>query len=353
MSTIKTTIAENELKYYSSTNSSTNSSNNESKNELINSSTTFGKFMGIFRFNKSECDDIKAYSVDEADDRNANDTDTNCVDLERGINNLGNNCKNTRDISKDTKDNRANIKDYKSILEIKIDGGRYVDNSECRTNRPTDVNKLVNANKLSDINDQIVRPSWDSVFVQFMETLAQRSLCLKYKTSALVVKGTQIISMGYNGTFNGKKECCSFWLEYYEKHKNDNLSVPKKYKKYNEAKGVFVDTYNTLCKQNSSNAQVDDGFGKFINSNDFRMLHRDWSIANEVHAEINALNWIPKGNVDSSYILYTLYSPCDNCAKTIISYGIKNIVYKYKYKHGDMALMRFAENSVTCKQVHE
>lgn len=343
MSIIKTTIAEN---------------------ELINSSTTFGKFMGIFRFNKSECDDNKAYSVDEADDRNANDTDTNCVDLERGINNLGNNCKNTRDISKyiennskdtkdnsnDTKDNRANIKDYKSILEIKIDGGRYVDNSECRTNRPTDVNKLVNANKLSDINDQIVRPSWDSVFVQFMETLAQRSLCLKYKTSALVVKGTQIISMGYNGTFNGKKECCSFWLEYYEKHKNDNLSVSKK---YNKDKGILSNTYDTLCKQNSSNRRADDGFVKFINSNDFRMLHRDWSIANEVHAEINALNWIPKGNVDSSYILYTLYSPCDNCAKTIISYGIKNIVYKYKYKHGDMALMRFAENSVTCKHVHE
>ena len=350
MSIDKNNSAENELKDYLSSTTSTNLTTNSS-------STTFGKFMGIFRFNRSECDDIKAYDKNEA--ANANNTDTNYLDLEQGISNLGNNRANTNyvDIEQGISNLGNNVKDIKdnrkSTLEIKIDGKRE-NYTTTKINRSSNTNQPFTT-QLDNINLQTNRISWDSVFVQFMETLARRSLCLKFKTSALVVKGTQIISMGYNGTFNGKKECCLFWLEYYEKHKNDNLStsIRKTNLENKKDKGILLDTYDALCKQNSSNSQVDDGFVKFINSNDFRMLHRDWSMANEVHAEINALNWIPKGNVDSSYILYTLYSPCDNCAKTIISYGIKNIVYKYKYKHGDMALMRFAENNVKCKQVHE
>jgi dCMP deaminase len=171
---------------------------------------------------------------------------------------------------------------------------------------------------MSEIKDITYRRSWDFTFIEFMEVLAKRSLCLKYKTSALVVKGTQILCMGYNGTFSGRIECCNYWRDYYNR-----------------------------CIFNKEMITYE----QFINSDNFRLLHHEWSTANEIHAEVNALNWISKKDIDDSYVLYTLYSPCDNCAKTIISYGIKNVVYKYKYKNGTSALKRLSENGIIYRQI--
>ncbi len=163
-----------------------------------------------------------------------------------------------------------------------------------------------------------VRPSWHSTFLDFMEVLSKRSMCLKYKTSAVLVKDFQIIAMGYNGTFSGRAECCDYWRDYYDR--------------------------NIINKDFCS-------FEQFINSIEFRTKHREWALTNEIHAEINALNWVSKRDIDDSCILYTLYSPCDNCAKTIISYGIKNVVYKYKYPNGTLALRKMSENGIICQHI--
>lgn len=162
------------------------------------------------------------------------------------------------------------------------------------------------------------RLDWNKIFMDFAETLAQRSSCIKYKTAAILVKGTQIKALGYNGTFSGSLECVDKW--YYE------------------------------YKQLENNGLVLMSFNDWIQTEDFRLKHRNWSICNEIHAEINALNWISKKDI-KDMVLYTLLSPCDVCAKEIISYGIKKIKYRYLYKNGYYALERLKKYGVEIEQV--
>lgn len=159
------------------------------------------------------------------------------------------------------------------------------------------------------------RPTWDKTFSSILNVFAERSKCLKYKTAALVVCGTQIMSFGYNGTFVKCVECDEYWHQYYLKKR---ITTP---------------------------------YADWIKTAEFRELHREWSKTNEIHAEVNALNWISKRDITSDYVLYTMYSPCDACAKEIISYGIKHIKYITEYPSGVDALRRLRDAHVTCEKV--
>lgn len=159
------------------------------------------------------------------------------------------------------------------------------------------------------------RPSWNKTFKDILEVFTRRSKCLKYKTAAMIVCGSQILSFGYNGAFSKCKECDEYWHQYYLKKR---ISV---------------------------------SFDEWILTKEFRTLHREWSKTNEIHAEVNTLNWISKRDVTDEYILYTTYSPCDACSKEIISYGIKHIRYVYEYPSGADALIRLRDAGVKCIQI--
>jgi dCMP deaminase len=154
------------------------------------------------------------------------------------------------------------------------------------------------------------RPTWDKIFSDFLILIRQRSLCLKYQTSAMIIKDTQILSIGYNGTLSKCEECKDYWYKYWSQN---ILVLP---------------------------------FDIWVQTDDFKKLHREWSYKHEIHAEINALNWISKNDVNDDYVLYTYYSPCDHCAKTILSYGIKTIKYLFLYPSGDKALDLLKEKGV-------
>ncbi len=160
--------------------------------------------------------------------------------------------------------------------------------------------------------EAIKRPSWHSIFMQLAESLATRSTCVKMKTGAVIVADTQIKSIGYNGTFEKDEECSDKWKKVHHKH----IKMP------------YEDWVETAV---------------------FKDMHREWSKTHEIHAEANALKWITKGQAD--YVLYTLYSPCDACAKDIISYGIKKVYYKHLYKHGERALKRLRKYNIKCIQL--
>jgi deoxycytidylate deaminase len=173
----------------------------------------------------------------------------------------------------------------------------------------------------NDVNNN-KRASWNEVFMNMLEPLTGRCACLKLKASAIITKGTRIIANGYNGTFHGAKECSDYWKE------------------------VFLDIYrNDKSKQNLEEAMND-----WFVSEEFRKLHRTWSLANEIHAEANALSYISKDE-GPECTMYSMYSPCDACAKSIIGYGIKTVYYKYKYKHGDNALSTLKNHNVKCEQI--
>jgi dCMP deaminase len=159
------------------------------------------------------------------------------------------------------------------------------------------------------------RPSWDKIFIDILEIIKDRSTCLKIKTAALIVKDTQIISIGYNGTFAKCTECADYW---YEKYKQMNSGM---------------------------------SFDEWLLTREFRDGHREWSKSYEIHAESNALSWISKHD-NCKYIMYSLYSPCDACAKEIIKYKnvIDRVIYKNKYSRGDDALKRLRDMEIPCYQ---
>lgn len=172
---------------------------------------------------------------------------------------------------------------------------------------------------------KVCRPLWDQVFSEILEVIAKRSLCLKMQTSALVVRGSQILSIGYNGTFSKHEECCDYWMDYYKD-------------------AGSIELYGTTGMSGKP------AFEQWLNSEVFKKAHRDWSRDHEIHAEANALKWISKNDIRDC-VMYTLHSPCDACAKDIIAHGIKTVKYKYKYKHGDKALVTLRNAGVQCEQL--
>tara|TARA_B100000927_G_C16459780_1_gene467370 strand:+ start:667 stop:1080 length:414 start_codon:yes stop_codon:yes gene_type:complete len=117
-----------------------------------------------------------------------------------------------------------------------------------------------------DIN----RPSWDKIWMQMAETIAQRSHHPTFKVGALIVTSdnTQVLSLGYNGRAAGMS------------------NVPK-----SEEPGC----------------------------------------SGLLHAEINALLKLDYNNPKDK-VMYLTLSPCENCAIAIINSGIKKVVYKIQYR---------------------
>jgi dCMP deaminase len=119
-------------------------------------------------------------------------------------------------------------------------------------------------------------------FINICETLSVMSKCVSHKVAAIIVKEGTIISTGINGT-------------------------PSKYK---NCRDVFIDY----------NPETD------------RERHKLFSDKFEIHGEKAAINNAAKFGISiNGCTLYSLYQPCFQCLKDIISAGIKTIVYKYSY----------------------
>lgn len=115
-----------------------------------------------------------------------------------------------------------------------------------------------------------VRPTWDSVWMQMAQTIAQRSHDDRHQVGAVVVSSdnTQVLSVGYNGNYSGGPDCAE------------------------------------------SNEPGQSGL---------------------LHAEINALLKLDYNNPKRK-ILYVTLSPCAMCAKAIVNAGISEVVYDVVYR---------------------
>ena len=117
----------------------------------------------------------------------------------------------------------------------------------------------------------------DQAYMKMAEELAKLSYAERKKVGCLIVKDTQIISEGYNGTPKGFDNRCEY-VDY-----------------------------------------VDEMYTK----------------AEVLHAESNAITKIARStNSSDGATLYCTLAPCFDCAKLIIQAGIKRVVFKEKYpKH--------------------
>jgi len=118
------------------------------------------------------------------------------------------------------------------------------------------------------------------IFMQTAFLFASKSKCVSHHVGAVVVKDDRIVVTAYNGTPPGLQNC-------------------------NE---------------------------KFDISNFNREEHHIWSKENEIHAEMNALAFAAKHNVEvDGCDMYITISPCNECLKNLVPSGIKNIYYLYLY----------------------
>ena len=140
---------------------------------------------------------------------------------------------------------------------------------------------------------------YDQLYMDIAERLAQQSHAIRHKVGAVLVKNGSIIAEGWNGTPTGWANECEEW-------------VPA----------------------------IDYGDGTWVTRKEV------------LHAESNALMKVAKSTQSSEgATLYTLLSPCIDCAKLIVQAGIKRVVYKTDYR--DQTPLSFLSTcNVECEKLN-
>jgi len=136
----------------------------------------------------------------------------------------------------------------------------------------------------------VAKDKLDQTYMRMAEELAKLSYAERKKVGCLIVKDTQIISEGFNGTPAGFDNSC----EYYN-HLDEIYTKPE-----------------------------------------------------VLHAESNAITKLARSTNDSSEsTVYVTLAPCYDCAKLIIQAGIKRVVYKEEYPSNGLDLLRRAGISIS------
>tara|TARA_R110002051_G_scaffold10861_1_gene40449 strand:+ start:167 stop:565 length:399 start_codon:yes stop_codon:yes gene_type:complete len=121
--------------------------------------------------------------------------------------------------------------------------------------------------------------------MRMAEELSKLSYAERKKVGCLIVKDTQIISEGYNGTPTGFDNACEY---------------------YNH-------------------------------------IHEIYTKPEVLHAESNAITKLARStNSSSGSTLYVTLAPCFDCSKLIIQAGVTRVIYKDNYRKDGIALLNKA-----------
>lgn len=157
------------------------------------------------------------------------------------------------------------------------------------------------------------RASWNDYFMGMACYVSSRSTCLKLQTGAVIVKNKKVISTGYNGSVQGAEHCDEYW------HKQA--------------------TDNNKC--------IED----FLQTDEFLTAHHEWAKFNELHGEANALSQAECNIIDAQ--MYSVYSPCIECAKMIFSRGISTVFYLHEYQRDRTGIDFLEKHNVPCIRLLE
>lgn len=155
-------------------------------------------------------------------------------------------------------------------------------------------------NKLMEFNPK--DNNWDELFLIMAYVMASASHCVSRQVGALIVKDRRIISTGINGTSEGSINC-------------DALFPPKNEPEFDRAK------------------------------------HHEFSMANEIHAEMNAVLFNARNGGQSlqGATLYSTLQPCDQCMKNILQLGLCRIVYAEGYDFSSYS--QIIKDSLSAKEI--
>jgi dCMP deaminase len=123
------------------------------------------------------------------------------------------------------------------------------------------------------------RPELDRYFMQIARVVARRSTCLHRNVGAVIVRGKQIVSTGYNGAPAGLPHCGQIGCA---------------------RTGIPSGERSELCRA--------------------------------AHAEQNAINFAARFGISiEGATVYTTAYPCSWCAKSIVNAGVTRVVYADEY----------------------
>ena len=127
--------------------------------------------------------------------------------------------------------------------------------------------------------------SLDQTYMRMAEELSKLSYAERKKVGCLIVKDTQIISEGYNGTPKGFPNECE-----YTNYVDEEYTKPE-----------------------------------------------------VLHAESNAITKLARStNSSSGSTLYVTLAPCFDCSKLIIQAGVTRVIFKDNYRKDGIALLNKA-----------
>lgn len=182
--------------------------------------------------------------------------------------------KSKKNLSKDNKRNSVSYT-FKDALE---DAKHYMNDIESFT---TYLNNFYKEMEQIDRENEIAqhqksRPTWDEMYMEIAEVVAKRSKDPHTKVGAVIVKDNHILGIGYNAEPRG----FSYNFDWNSSEKYDYV----------------------------------------------------------IHAELNAIaNATFFGNSIVGSIIYLTLSPCHECMKLLIQYGIETVYYKEKYKDFELS----------------
>ena len=153
--------------------------------------------------------------------------------------------------------------------------------------------------KVDLLNEDRLRPSWDTYFMALASLAAQRSNCMKRRVGCVLVREKRVISTGYNGTPRGIRNC-------------GEGGCPR----CNEGQGSGHGLATCLC----------------------------------IHAEENALLEAGRERIREGAILYCDTCPCLTCSIKIAQVGISEVVYSQGYSMDTETAAVFTQAGVKLRQ---
>ena len=135
----------------------------------------------------------------------------------------------------------------------------------------------------------------DLTYMGMAKELAKLSHAERTKVGCLIVKDTQIISEGYNGTPKGFQNACEYYSYVGEMYTKPEV----------------------------------------------------------LHAESNAITKLARStNSSDKSTVYVTLAPCFECAKLIIQSGVERVVYETKYRQ-NTGLSLLKEAGVVCEELND
>ncbi|MDR1875690.1 MAG: cytidine/deoxycytidylate deaminase family protein [Synergistaceae bacterium] len=132
-----------------------------------------------------------------------------------------------------------------------------------------------------NLKNEGVRPDWDTYFLAIAMMAAMRSTCIRRQVGAVIVRGRQIVSTGYNGAPTGTAHCSA------------------------------VGCLRELLKIPSGERQ---------------------EMCRGSHAEGNAIAQAARMGISTEGgTVYCTHEPCSFCTKSILNAGILRVVYMEPY----------------------